>query len=223
MKLKIRKMVITAMLAALAYVAMVFIKIPLVPGAPFLKYEPKDVLLVITGFLVGPVQGFVSVILVCLLEMVTVSDTGPIGLLMNVISSLFFVFPAALIYHKKKTMPGAIIGLLTGVISMTGVMMLWNYLITPIYMIVPREVVVAMLPTTFLPFNLIKATINMAITLIIYKPISKLFSVTGLLRKEKTEADASKKSAGFSPLAIILGVLLLATCGFAIFLMMQSV
>ena len=220
MKLTVRKMAITAVLAALAYVVMFFIRIPIIPAAPFLEYDPKDVLLVITGFLIGPVQGAVSVVLVCLLEMVTVSQSGPVGLLMNVIASLFFVLPASLIYYKKKNLVTAVLGLLAGVFSMTGIMLLWNYLVTPGYMGVPREVVTGMLPAVFLPFNLIKAGINMALTLIVYKPISKLLHISGALKEDKpTESAAEEKKAKFTPLPIILGVILLAGCICALFLM----
>ncbi len=219
MKLTVRKMVITAMLAALAYVAMFFIRIPLIPAAPFLEYDPKDVLLVITGFLIGPIQGLVSIILVCLLEMVTVSKSGPIGLLMNVIASIFFVLPATLIYRKWKNILGAVVGLISGVICMTGAMVLWNLLITPMYMGVPREAIKAMLPTVFIPFNLIKAGINMAITLIVYKPVSKLLHVSGALKEDHADKSvAEKKKQKFSPLPIILGVILLGGCITALYL-----
>ena len=211
-------MVITAMFAALAYVVMFFIRIPIMPAAPYLEYDPKDVLFVITGFLIGPVQGTVSVILVCLLEMVTVSKSGPIGLLMNVIASLFFVLPASLIYYRKKTLISAIIGLIAGMLSMSGAMILWNYLITPLYAGMPREAIVPMLPTVFLPFNMIKAGINMAITLLIYKPISIVLHRSGLLPKEEKETKKEGDSGKFSPLAIILGILMLGGCICAIFL-----
>ena len=217
MKLTAKKITTTAMFAALAYVVMVFIRIPLMPAAPFLEYDPKDVLFVITGFLLGPLESFLSIILVCLIEMVTVSDSGPIGLLMNVIASLFFVMPAVLIYHKKRTLPAALIGLICGIIGMTGSMLLWNYLVTPGYMGVPRDVVVSMLPTVFLPFNVIKAGINMAITLIIYKPISKILHMPALLGPAEKDTSEEKKKK-FSPFAIILGAILLAGCILAVVL-----
>ena len=243
MKFSAKKITTTAMLAAIAYVIMVFVRIPLIPAAPFLEYDPKDVLFVIIGFLIGPVEALVSIILVCLLEMVTVSDSGPIGLLMNVIASVCFVLPAAFIYSKFKKLPGAIIGLIVGVICMTGSMVLWNYWITPIYMNTPREVVAGTLLPVFVPFNLIKATLNMALTLIIYKPISKVFHSIGISKKaaanaasggetnassgssettkdETAETNGTKKPAGkFSPFAIIIGVVLLAGCIAAILLM----
>ena len=230
MKFSVKKLTTTAMLAALSYIVMVFVRIPIMPAAPFLEYDPKDVLFVLTGFLIGPVEGCVVVILVCLLEMVTVSTSGPIGLLMNVIASLCFVLPAAFIYRWKKTLPSAIIGLAVGVFTMTASMLLWNYLITPLYTGMPREAVAAMLPTVFLPFNLIKAGINMAITLIIYKPVSILLHKAKVLEyKEKNpvpavagdtqnNTDRSKGKKKFTPIAIIIGVVLLVICIAAIFI-----
>ena len=234
------------MLAAMAYIVMAFIRIPLMPAAPFLEYDPKDIFFVIAGFLFGPIESLVIIILVCLIEMVTVSTSGPIGLLMNVIASACFVIPAALIYKKKKSLTFAVIGLAAGVLCMTGSMVLWNWLISPLYMGVPREVIVPMLPTVFAPFNLIKAGINMALTLMIYKPISTILRKSGILEdksvskkaetkaaiaeretvatedaeaEDKTESNkeiSSKKK--FSPWALIIGAVILAVCIVAVVL-----
>ena len=74
-------------------------------------------------------------------------------------------------------MQGAVTGLIGGAVIMTGVMLLWNYLITPLYMGYPREAVAAMLAPVFLPFNLLKGFLNAGISLLLYKP------VVGALRK----------------------------------------
>ena len=61
---RIKKLAVTALLAALAFVATAipFFKIPVVPAAPYLKYDPKDVFLVLGGFIVGPLASvFLSV------------------------------------------------------------------------------------------------------------------------------------------------------------------
>ena len=240
MKLTVKKITTLAMLAAMAYIVMAFIRIPLMPAAPFLEYDPKDIFFVIAGFLFGPLESLVIIVLVCLIEMVTVSTSGPIGLLMNVIASVCFVIPAALIYKKKKSLTFAVIGLAAGVLCMTGSMVLWNWLISPLYMGVPQEVIVPMLPTVFAPFNLIKAGINMALTLMIYKPISAILHKSGIIEEKsvskkaetkaataeaetattedaeavaKTESDkeiSSKKK--FSPWALIIGAVILAVC-----------
>lgn len=216
MKLTVKKITTLAMLAAMAYIVMAFIRIPIMPAAPFLEYDPKDILFVIAGFLFGPIESLIIVVLVCLIEMVTVSTSGPIGLLMNVVASLCFVIPAALIYKKKKTISFAIIGLAAGVLCMTASMVLWNWLISPLYMGVPREVIVPMLPTVFAPFNLIKAGINMGLTLIIYKPISAILHKSGILEernaKEETVVKESSDKHKFSPMAIIVGLVIVAVC-----------
>ena len=135
---------------------------------------------------------------------------------MNVVASLCFVIPAALIYKKKKTISFAIIGLAAGVLCMTASMVLWNWLISPLYMGVPREVIVPMLPTVFAPFNLIKAGINMGLTLIIYKPISAILHKSGILEernaKEETVVKESSDKHKFSPMAIIVGLVIVAVC-----------
>ena len=245
MKLTVKKITTLAMLAAMAYIVMAFIRIPIMPAAPFLEYDPKDIFFVIAGFLFGPLESLVIIVLVCLIEMVTVSTSGPIGLLMNVIASVCFVIPAALIYKKKKTLPFAVIGLAAGVLCMTGSMVLWNWLISPLYMGVPQEVIVPMLPTVFAPFNLIKAGINMGLTLMIYKPISTILRKSGILEEksaskkvatkastetattENAEAEAVEKveptkdissKKKFSPWAIVIGAIILVVCIVAVVL-----
>ena len=48
---KTKKMVLMAVFCALAYISVFVINIPVYS---FLKYEPKDVIIVIGGFLFGP-------------------------------------------------------------------------------------------------------------------------------------------------------------------------
>ncbi|MCR4649469.1 MAG: ECF transporter S component [Lachnospiraceae bacterium] len=222
MKLTIKKIATLAMLAAMAYVVMVFIRIPIMPAAPYLEYDAKDIFFVMAGFLVGPVEGIIVVVLVCLIEMVTVSTAGPIGLLMNVIASLCFVVPATFLYKRKKSTLTAVVGLSLGVITMTGSMILWNYLITPLYTGTPREAIVLMLPTVFLPFNLIKAGINMALTLIIYSPIALVVRKSGLLEdnsaKKEIKEGEKKPAVAFSPIPIVIGLVLLSVCAGVILL-----
>ena len=52
---KTKKLTIIGMLCALAYIAVVVGRIPLVL---FLKYDPKDVVIVIGGLIFGPLTSF---------------------------------------------------------------------------------------------------------------------------------------------------------------------
>ncbi len=166
-----KKLTTMAMLCAVAYVVMAVIHLALVPAAPFLTYDPKDIIITIGGFIYGPLASAIISLIVSLLEMVTISDSGPIGLVMNVLASCSFACTAAFIYKRKQTLAGAALGLLAGIAAMTGMMLLWNYFITPYYMGVPRQAVADMLLPVFLPFNLIKGGLNAAFIMLLYKPL----------------------------------------------------
>ena len=201
----VKQMVMLALLAAIAYMMVSLVRIPVVL---FLKYEPKDVIITIGGFLFGPMASFTVSLLVSLLEMVTISETGPIGALMNLLSTCTFACTAAIIYKKKHTLSGAILALIGGTILMTIAMLLWNWLITPIYMGYPRDVVASMLVPVFLPFNLLKAGLNSAFVLFLYKPLVTALRKTGLVASKEQSGGSNNKKMGAS----LLGLLLLGTC-----------
>ena len=165
---RIKMLSIMAMLTALAVVADYYLRIPNIGG--FLTYEPKDVIISIAAFIYNPIAGLIISLVTCLAE-IPISKTGPIGLLMNFLSSATFVGVASVIDYRKKTILRAVIGLIAGSLAMVAVMLLWNYIMTPIYMGVSRELVVGMMPTLLLPFNAIKAGLNSALVLLIYKPL----------------------------------------------------
>ena len=196
-------MVLLAMLAAVAFMMVALIRIPVVL---FLSYEPKDVVITIGGFLLGPLASFVISLLVALVEMVTISTTGPIGCLMNLLSTACFACTAAIIYKKNRSLLGAVLGLMLGSVGMIAVMLLWNWLITPLYMGTPREAVEQMLIPTFLPFNALKAGLNSALTLLLYKPLVAALRKTGLIPQRSTAQKSTKWGI------YLLGGVLLVTC-----------
>ena len=202
---KARNLTIMALLAAVAYVVMYLSKLIPVNVLGFLNFDLKDVIICIAGFLFGPLAAAAISVVVSLIEMVTISSTGFWGLLMNVLSTCAFVCTAAAIYQRNKTMKSAIIGLVAGVLLMTAVMLLWNYLITPIYMHAPREQVVGLLVPIFLPFNLIKGGINATLTMLLYKP------VVNALRKAKLVEPSSGQGGKRKLGVVIVAAVLLVT------------
>jgi len=185
MKSNTKHITTIAMLAALAIIAMLLINVPMF--APFLRYDPKDVIIIISGFLYGPLSAFSIIVVTALVEMITISEGGYFGLLMNIISSTALVIPAVLIYRRWRNLPGAVVGLIIGVITVTVVMLLWNYLIVPLYTPgVTREMVIGMLVPVFLPFNLIKGALNAAIAMMLYKPVSMALQRGGLYKPPAT-------------------------------------
>lgn len=95
-----KKLVTVGMLCALAYVAVAVGRIPVVL---FLKYDPKDVIIVIGGLIFGPFTSLAMVVIVSVVEMVTISSTGVWGCMMNMLSSCSFACTAAFIYKRHRT------------------------------------------------------------------------------------------------------------------------
>ena len=214
MNARTKKLTMVAMLCAIAYVVVVIARIPVVF---FLKYEPKDVVITIGGFLFGPLTSFIISAIVSIVEMLTASDTGIIGCVMNILASCSFACIAAWIYKKKHTLSGAVLGLICGIFMMTIVMLLWNYLITPIYMGYPREVVAELLIPAFLPFNLLKGGLNTALTLLIYKPVVQALRKANLVEFSHQANQQIQKGKKIGLILIALG--LLVTCVFFILVM----
>ncbi len=206
MQTNTKKLTTSGLLCAFAYVVMLLSKsIPEVAG--FLQFDLKDIIIVIGGFILGPAYALVISTVVALIEMITVSNTGVIGMIMNIVSTVAFCCTASLIYSRIRTFKGAILGLVAGTVILTIVMILWNLYITPIYMKVPREAVIKMLPTVFLPFNLVKGFINSALTLMLYRPLVKSLARAGLVKSNKPQSTQSKNRA-----SVVIGLAVLVVC-----------
>lgn len=191
----LKKISVTAMLCALAYICMFVFKFKV----GFLTFDFKDAILTVIAFLYGPVYAVASSVLVAAIEFVSVSDTGPYGFIMNALSSAVFTATCGIFYKYRRTLLGAIMGSASAVFAMTAVMLVANIFITPFYMGVARHEVAAMIPSLLLPFNLIKGVVNAAITMIIYKPITSALKRARLCSTEGKKTDITK----FIPLAVI--------------------
>jgi riboflavin transporter FmnP len=147
-------------------------------------------------------------LVVALVEMITVSDTGLIGFIMNLLATASFACTAAFIYKRKPVLSRAVIGLVSGGVLATVVMLLWNYLLTPIYMSQPRADVVALMLPALLPFNLLKVGLNGALTMLIYKPLVNALRRAGLVPPSSAVNQGEKKRTG--PLLVSAAILI--TC-----------
>ncbi|HHV96974.1 MAG TPA: ECF transporter S component [Clostridiaceae bacterium] len=174
MKYDINKLVKIAVLSALAIVLMILLRFPLIPSAPYMEYDPADIPVFIGGFMYGPIAGLIITVIVSFIQAITVSaSSGWIGFVMHVIATGSFVIVASLIYKKIHTYKGAIISLIAGTITMTVIMIPANLIFTPMFG-VPLETVKAGILTIIVPFNLLKAIINSVVTLLVYKPLSRI-------------------------------------------------
>jgi riboflavin transporter FmnP len=184
-RLSVRRISLIGILSAAAYLVMLLknvppLSLPLFSAAPFLNLDIKDVIIAVAGLVLGPLSGVLISVIVSFVEMITNSGTGWIGFIMNVLSTCAFILPAALLYRKNRKLLSIILGLAAGIALMVIMMLAWNWIVTPIYMGVPRAAVEAMLLPVFLPFNLIKGLLNAVLTVLLYKPLSAALRGAGL-------------------------------------------
>lgn len=185
---KIRKLTVTAILGAVAAVLMFLqFSVPVMPG--FIKMDVANFPALIASFALGPVSGVGVCLIKNLLNLFTTS-TGGVGELSDFILGCIMVIPAGLIYKRKKTRGGALLGAVIGAVCMAGCSLLTNYYITyPVYTnFMPMEQIISayqlILPSVDslwkallifnVPFTFVKGLLCAMITFLVYKPLSPI-------------------------------------------------
>lgn len=191
-RISTRKIVIIGMMTAIATVVYYLdFGVPLMPG--FIKLDFSNVISLLTGFALGPIEGVVVCLLKNLIHVLIkgFGTTMGIGDIFDFVTSAFFVLVAATIYKRHKTKKGAIIATLIGMVAFTVISLPLNYFIVyPIYFkayggeaailgaykeIMPSvKSIFAALCIFNLPFTFIKGLLCSLITIIIYKPLSPI-------------------------------------------------
>lgn len=202
-----KKITTIGMLCAMAIIINLMISFPIIPSVSFLKYDPKDIIIVIGGFIFGPLTSLIMSAITSVLEIVYRGGTI-LDILMNMISTCTFAITAAYCYQKMHTKKGAVLGLVFGIIACTVSMIIWNYVIDPIYFQMPRSAVVAMLPAIAL-FNIIKCGLNMAVTLFLYKPVITILRNTNLVEKHEETSSLSQDIMILASFILITGIVLI--------------
>ncbi len=215
----VRTMVTLGMLTALAYAVMAACKV-IPPIGGFLSLDVKDTVMAIGGFLFGPVAALCMAILVPVIEMMTVSDTGWYGLLMNIIATSIFVCPAVCIYRRRHKTSAAVAGLVVGVLCLTIGMILWNYIITPLYFVMPRSAVLDMMPM-IVAFNLVKGILNSALIMVLYPPVSTALRKARLVAPSASQGSGSKPKFNYVP--TIVSIVVLVTAIFLVLALMEKI
>lgn len=187
-----RRLTVTAMLSAVAFLLM-FLEVSLPMLIPsFVKLDVSDLPALLGSFALGPVYGVVIEVLKNLLHILFKGTTSAgIGELFNASMGAVFVLVAGLVYWKDHTRRGALIGSVGGAIAMALASLPMNYfLVYPFYATLfgGMENIIsayqAILPNTDglfqcllifnVPFTLVKGLLNVLLCFLIYKPLSGL-------------------------------------------------
>ena len=222
---KIKNLCMAALFCALAIASTYIMHIKVM----FLTFDAKDAVITIAGLLFGPIYSIVISLVVSLVEFITIGDAGFWGFLMDFLSTAIYSTVCALIYKYKKNIKGAAIGLVSSIFAMTAFMLLFNLFIVPIYSASTTAEVAKMIPSLFLPFNLTKATLNAAIVLILYKPVSTALKAAKVLpsstKFEETRVASEqrkKKNIVFSLVVTAVGLAVAALCFVVFFVFLHG-
>ena len=166
----VRELVTLAIFCAMG-MALSFIQIPIFPPAPYLQYDPSGIVTLSVARMFGPAAGLVVQVISWLPKLIM----SPLGTLLTLVAMTGMVLVVGLIYKKMHNIRGAVVSLVVGAVVFIALAIAMNFVITPIYTPgVTVEAVAGMVLPILLPFNIIKCAINVAATLLIYKPVSNL-------------------------------------------------
>lgn len=168
-----RQLVTMALMCAIG-VLLSFVEFPLLPGVTWLKYDASAMPAMVCGFAFGPAAGLAVGIVGAVIHGILMADFS--GAIMNILVVTGFILPAALVYRRSRTFKSGVVGLVLSAVAATVMAILGNLVITPMWLGVPLDAVVAMILPILTPFNLEKAGINAVLTLIVYKSISNLIT-----------------------------------------------
>ncbi len=187
----IDRLVKLGMLTGLSIILVYLIHFPIFPSATFLEYDMADVPILIGTFLYGPWWGLGLTAVVSVLQWLLVSPQSLwVGAVMHFFATGSYVVAAGLIYSHRRTQKAAIIGMAIGALLQTLMMIPMNLIFTVHFFGVPKEAVIALLPTAIVPFNAIKTVANSILTFLLYKRVSRLFERNLMERKKQpTKAE----------------------------------
>lgn len=187
----IKKMTLTAMLAAIAVILMYMeIPVPFMPG--FIKLDISDLPALFGSFIYGPLCG----VFICFVKNVLHSfatNTMFVGEISNFILGCAFVVPAGIIYKKKSDKKGAVIASVTGTVAMSLLSIVSNYFfVYPIYYnFMPKDVILKAYQAIFpgvhsilqalvvfnVPFTMLKGLISVVIAWLLYLPLAPMMRI----------------------------------------------
>ncbi len=190
-----------AMLSAVAALLMRFVQFPILPAAPYLKFDPSEVPTLLAGVLYGPTAAATVALLKNLLNVLLFgSPTGWVGPFANFAAVTFFAATAAWLYRREPTVLGLAKGVAAGAVARTVLMLpVLAFVVLPVFFgysptdweTVQRRVV-PLLGNVFVPFNLITSVVNGALALWFVAAVRARLPVLGAC---PTEGDRRPKKS----------------------------
>jgi riboflavin transporter FmnP len=182
------------MLSAVSAVLM-FLDFPLPIFPSFLKFDFSDLPALIGAFSFGPIAGIAIELIKNVFHLLRTS-TGGIGELANFVVGCALVVPAGLVYQRRKSRSGAVIGIVVGIVVMAvGAAFMNFFVLLPFFaqffaksvdegIAAIVQMCAKLIPAvdskfdvvllSVVPFNLMKGVVICLMTFLLYKHLSRL-------------------------------------------------
>lgn len=190
-KIGTKQIVRVGIFGALSAILYIFIKFPVPLFPSFLEFHFDEVPVFIASFAYGPLSGFCVILIKTIIKLPFTTTLG-VGEVSDLLFSCAFVLPAAIIYKKNRKFKSVIVGLSIGCVLQLIISLIGNiYLMIPFYMNMmgfsedailglcqmanPNITDVGWTYGLFavLPFNAIKDSIVIVLTLLSYKSVHR--------------------------------------------------
>ncbi len=198
----------------------------------FLEFKFSDIPVLIGTFALGPVSGVVIVVIQILIKLVFVgTSTVFVGELSDLVTSCVFAVLTGVIYAKKRTFKGALVGMAVGTLAEVAAAILFNWLVlvpfyvefffhgswdpligmmTPLFPSCTKDTFYNFyLWASVLPFNLLRCLIAVLVTLPVYKRISTLINRFNAKLEPKKE-DGGQRAKKINISLIVGGAVIVA-------------
>lgn len=187
---RIKNMAVIAMFSAIALVIYYFdFSLPMLPE--FIKLDFSNVISLIAGFSINPIAGVIVSLIKNIIHLFIkgFGSTMGIGDVFDFVTGAAFAYTAGIVYKRKRTFNGALLGCVLGTLVFSLISLPLNYFVTyPIYakafggmeaIIGAYQTFMPSIDNLFfalcvfnLPFTFFKGIVCTAITILIYKPMS---------------------------------------------------
>ncbi len=171
---KTQTLILIGMLSGASVVLMATVQLPIVPAAPYLRYDPSDAVGLAASLLMGPSAGVAVVALKDVLYLLfrARSVFGPLA---NLIAVGTFVGVAGWTYQRLQSSPTArLIGACgTGALARVLVMIPANFILLYLQFGMAPSKVAQLIWPVIIPFNSVVSVINAALTFIIIQAIKR--------------------------------------------------
>ena len=166
-----KRIALMAIFTALSFVVSM-LEFPIFPQAEFLKLDFGNVFIMLIGFLLGPVEGMIVLVIKELLY-IPVGGTGGVGQLANIIVTSSFLLVPSISYKFHKGLKTVIPALFIGCVLASGMALLSNrFILIPAFGIADPTAYFKKVWMYILAFNLAKTTAISIVTILLYKRLS---------------------------------------------------